>query len=127
MIWLLNCFEFVLEYMRIEITGRRDNSTFELLAPDGAGEANAARLVWLFGNRQPTEGFLDQIRTPISLLIFEPFCATVRPNVLRDHKQQKPQGPCETKRHQKALNSKEPVNELSTCFVEEGPRRKQRF
>jgi hypothetical protein len=99
--------------MRIEFQGRRDNSTFGLLAPGGAGEANAARLVWLNGNRQPSKEFLDQIRTPISLLIFEPFCATARPNVLRDHKQQKPQGPCETKRHQTALYSREPVTNCS--------------
>jgi len=69
--------------MRIEIKDRRDNYRHELFAPGGAGETNAPRLGRLVGNRPLAKEFLDQIRSPISLSIFEPFCAIVRPNVLR--------------------------------------------
>jgi hypothetical protein len=64
-----------------------------LFAPGGAGETNAPRLARLFGNRQPSEDFLDQIRMPISLSIFEPFCAIMRPNVLRPKQQAEAERP----------------------------------
>ena len=124
--WLLNCLRIVLEYMRIEAKARRDGSTFELFAQSGAGATNAALLVRLFGDRQPAESFLDLVCSPISLLNFEPFCSTMRPNGLSDENRQKLLSRCETKRPQTALY-KEAGDESFTGFMTEGPRRKQRF
>jgi len=91
--------------MRIESKARRGCSSFELSAQSGAGATSAALLVRLLGDRRPQDVFLDRICLPISLLNFEPFCSTVRPNGLKHTKQQKLQSRCQTKRSQKALNS----------------------
>ena len=112
--------------MRIEIKARRGGPIFESFAQSNVGVTNAALLVRLFGDRQPAESFLDLVCSPISLLNFEPFCSTMRPNGLSNENKQKLLSRCETKRPQTALY-KEAGDELFTGFVTEGPRRKQRF
>jgi len=112
--------------MRIEIKARRGASIFESLVQSGAGVTNAALPVPLSSDRQAAEIFVDHFWSPISLLNFEPFSATMRPNGLRDENWQKPRGRCETKRRQTAL-CKRAGDGLLTCLITEGPGRKQRF
>ena len=112
--------------MRIEIIARRDGPIFESFTQSSVGVTNAALLVRLFGDRQPAESFLDLVCSPISLLNFEPFFSTMRPNGLSDDNRQKLLSRCETKRPQTALY-KVAGDELFTGFITEGPRRKQRF
>jgi hypothetical protein len=112
--------------MRIETKARRDSSFCELLAQSSDGVPTAALLVRLFGNRQSAEEIPDQICSPISLLNFEPFRATVRPNGLRDKQTAKVAEPMQNGTPANGV-CKELVTNCSLAAKAEGPRRKQRF